>query len=98
MLDHLFINLQKHSLIELLRGHAWPLASQDLLLDHSLQLCVSVISLQLKMRDQNKLPNSKISLPVVHLLAALHQRPALLAPQAALQHPELDGWPKIFQK
>ena len=93
MLNHLFIHLQKHPLIELLGAHAWPLASQYLLLNHSLQLRVCVISFQLEMRDQNKLPNLKISLPEVHPLAALHQRPALLAPrpQAALQHPELDG-------
>ena len=97
MLNHLFINLQKHSLIELLGAHAWPLAGQYLLLNHSLQLCVCVIFLQLKMRDQNKLLKMKISLPVVHPLAALHQRPAL-APQAALQQPELDGCQKIFQK
>ena len=46
--------------------------------------------------DQNKLLKLNISEPEVRPLAALHQRPALLAPLAALQHPELDGWKKRY--
>ena len=83
-LHNLTTSLQKHPVLKFLCAQAWSLASLDLHLYDLLHLNVSVISFQLKMRDQNQLSNLQISLPEARPQAALHHHPALLPPPAQL--------------
>ena len=46
-------SLQKHPSVEFLRTQAGTLASLQLLLDHLLQLNISVVSFQLRIKDKN---------------------------------------------